>query len=915
MAKEELKELKNVIRYIQTNKKFQIGLTILIFLAILISSTNIRLSNLDKLVDQTTGKYSSNDLDSLYFYRIAETKIANGGILPAVDVLRAPARQVGWMTEILPDVMIALFKIEKIFSPSITFDYSAAISAPIIFAMILIAFFFLCFLITKSRVASLIASALLAFSPSFLFRSIAGFYDHDHLGVLVLILLLIAFLMSLKRFENSWKETIIWGLVVGFFTSLLLVSWGGAITFILVTIPLACLFYYLLNNKDSFKFLTFYFLWMLSSVLFLIVLNNPMSYMANRFLDSQGIIALFVLGFALIDTILIKYCKKYFKFIKEQYEKAYSLGITFVLGLIGLIIIGKNPIDLFKKAWATLIYPFFGEFSSRLEMTVAENAQPQLVDLIAQTGQVVFWLFLLGLILVGISFSSKLKNLKNKVYLSIASAIIFLAILCSRISSTNLLNGENFISQALYFTGVLIFFVSFAYVYSKEKFNVSVESILLFSLALTIVMNARAAVRSFFLITPFICLFAAYFIISLFNYSKQTKDETLKYILWTGTIVSILLVFISLFSNPFSSTDAGFYQIVSAQAQYVGSSANSQWQNAMAWARNSTNSNDLFIHWWDYGYFIQTLASRPTVTDGGHAGGGVSTDHFIGRYVLTTPNPITAFSLMKTWNVSYLLIDPTELGKYGAYSKIGGDINNDRYSAPSAVVADAKQTTETASGIKKIYTGSTFVDEDINYNGTFLPGPVYNEYGIASYKSYFLGIIMEYATANQTIQFKQPTGVFMYNNKQYQLPLRYIYLDGKIIDFKIGLNSTFIIIPSLIQSSTGSVSSDNLGAGIYLSKKVSEGLFAQLYLMNDVNKQYPTIKIAHSEDDDVVKALKAQGMNLGEFIYFNGLRSPLKIWKVEYPLGVATHREFLNLQEDIDSGIYYTLGEMDKYFN
>jgi len=265
----------------------------------------------------------------------------------------------------------------------------------------------------------------------------------------------------------------------------------------------------------------------------------------------------------------------------------------------------------------------------------------------------------------------------------------------------------------------------------------------------------------------------------------------------------------------------------------------------------------------------------------------------MGRYVLTTPKPETALSFMKTHNVSYLIIDPTDLGKYAAYSKIGGNKEQDRYSSPQQVVEDTKQTTETATGARKIYVGSTFVDEDINYNGTFLPGPIYNEYELPTYKSYFLGIIMESSSKNDSIEVKQPIGVFIYNNKQYQLPIRYVYLNGKIIDFKTGINATFRIVPSLTQNANGGIGMDPLGAGIYLSERVQKGLFAQLYLMNDVYNQYPTVKVAHSEDDYIVKALQAQGVNLGEIVYFNGLRMPLKTWKVEYPYNIIANEGFM----------------------
>jgi hypothetical protein len=209
-----------------------------------------------------------------------------------------------------------------------------------------------------------------------------------------------------------------------------------------------------------------------------------------------------------------------------------------------------------------------------------------------------------------------------------------------------------------------------------------------------------------------------------------------------------------------------------------------------------------------------------------------------------------------------------------------------------------------------VYAGTTFVDEDINYNGTFLPGPTYDKYEVPTYKSYFLGMVEEYATRNDSssIEFKQPTAVFMYNNKQYYLPVRYMFADGRMLDFKTGIDSVFMLIPSLTQDSSGGVRTDRIGAGIYLSPRVQKGLFARLYLMNDPYQQYPTIKAAHVESDPVINALKAQGIYWGEFVYYGGFRGPLEIWRVEYPLGTPTHSEFTQLTSNWE-------GELDKFFS
>lgn len=506
--KEEKNETMEFVKKIAFDKRVLWGATIIIFLVILYFSVSMRMSNLDRLIDETTGLYSSNDLDSLYFYREAETQL-NLGYLPEVDELRSPGYNIGWIPEIIDDTLIWNYKILHFFNSNISFNYASTISAPIFFAIGLILFFIMSLLLTKSKVASIVASAFLAFSPGFLFRSIAGFYDHDHIGVFAIFMLMIGSYFAFKRFEKSWKESVLFGALVGILTALVYVSWGGAITFVLVFFPIVALFYYLFNSEDKLKFLVFYFIFIVSSILFTSVFGSSWKYMVDRVVDSQGILVLFVFGLAFIDFFVHKYGNN-FKFLKEKYYQIYSVGITIVLGIIGLSVIGKNPISLFKKAWATLIYPFFGEFGDRLSATVAENAQPYLTDLINQNGIQLFWLFIFGLICVSIMLTKNIKKIENKVILSGGSLFLMLAILFSRYSSSSLFNGENFISQALYLAGGIAFILGVSYIHYKEKSKLDIENIILLSMAITVVINARAAIRSFFLITPFICLIAGY---------------------------------------------------------------------------------------------------------------------------------------------------------------------------------------------------------------------------------------------------------------------------------------------------------------------------------------------------------------------------------------------------------------------
>ena len=63
--------------------------------------------------------------------------------------------------------------------------------------------------------------------------------------------------------------------------------------------------------------------------------------------------------------------------------------------------------------------------------------------------------------------------------------------------------------------------------------------------------------------------------------------------------------------------------------------------------------------------------------------------------------------------------------------------------------------------------------------------------------------------------------------------------------------------------------------------------------MNDPLDEYPGVELVHQEHDYVVSTLNSQGANLGEFVYFQGFRGPIKIWKVNVEGNILTREEFL----------------------
>ncbi len=888
MSKSDFKGNFDKFKKIFLNEKVQWGIVITLLFVVLFLSSSIRLSNLNLLKDETTGNYIPMALDPFYFLRLAETILENGS-LPEFDEYRAwfGYSEQQWVLELLPYSVVGMYKFVNLFSSNITLNFIDVISPVVFFILGGLIFFFLNYALTKNKWLSILSTTFLSFTSAYLYRTMTGFADHEAIGMVGLFLSYLSFVYIMKVLDNDkikLSKIIIGSLLVGLASFISFFAWGGGFRFLLVIFPLTTFLYWIFNVREKEHFgrntLIVYYSWMAITLLFTGIFNLGMKRVFDTyFMATSGIVSLFVAVFIFIDFIVVKKIDL-FKFIKKKYRILYSLFFTFIAGFLGLFAIGKNPVKLIFAILNYLLKPFG---SDRVGLTVAENAQPYLVDWINNTGAIIFWLFVFGMLFFGIKLMRSLKEIKHKSIFLFLYIFMICGILFSRISSTSVFNGDGFLSKIFYFLPLICFWVYLFHLRFEEKFVWSGMDSFIFAWMFFTLISGRAAARMFFAITPLVCFMAAYCIIRLVEEFKRSKDDMLKILLGILIVFSLVISVVGV---------AQSYTSINYAAKYTGLSADSQWQNTMAWVRENTTSFDIFGHWWDYGYWVQTLGERTTIADGGYHPNYLV--HFIGRYVLTTPNPETAFSYLKTTNVSYLLIDQTDLGKYSAYSKIGSDENWDRFSVIPVGKYDATQTQESANETVMIYYMQGVVDEDFSYDSNFdgkkdilLPGPTYDDIGNPSYNSYLGAVIFRIGKDN----LLQPNGIYILNGKQYRIPIRYVYLNNELYDFKSGIDAVISIVPSV---ETNKV--DPLGGMIYLSPKVKDSLFAQLYLLDDVFGNYENFELVHEELDSLVSQVRAftEDFNYTEFLIYNGgLRGPIKIWDVRnISEEVETYDEF-----------------------
>lgn len=863
-------------------------------------SVRIRTANLAGLRDITTGGWTLGpDLDPFLFLRWAEYIVEHGKIM-AMDMMRYVPLGFDTQHELVFHVYLITWfhKIAVLFG-SDSVAHSAVLYPVFMFALTVIAFFLMTrkiFLSSlgkkKAGIIALIASFFLSVFPSLIPRTVAGIPEKEASGILFLFLAFYFFLVSWNSEGKAGRY--IFGLLAGASTAIMGLTWGGHI-YIYATIGPLVFISFLLGKVNKEAAWT-YLLWLVSSFVLLLVLTERYPFMALLTSTTTGpclfVLLLIIIDFALFDMNLKRFAKNKFNKIPRR---IFSLIISLVLLLIiTLLVFGPSFIfDNVVSLKNQLVTPV----ADRLGMTVAENRQPYFTEWEGSFGPhikeiaLTFWLFFLGSVYLFYCAAHSFKK-KEKLILTISFFVLLLTLIFSRYSQDGRLNGTNFLSLFFYALGPILFILAVGYYYYKfnksgelDKFT-KIDFNLLFLLLFFLIslISARSAIRLIMMLVPSASIMIAYFVVDPLSRALKIKEQTIR-------VICIALTGIILLTAVFSAYNYYYVAVGTAQA-HVPSVYTQQWQKAMSWVRESTPENAVFGHWWDYGYWLQSIGRRATVVDGGNA---ISYwNYFMGRYALTGKNNTEALEFLYAHNATHFLIDSTDIGKYGAFSSIGSDENYDRASFIPTFIRDSRQSQEKKNSTVFAYVGGAGLDGDIIYdsNGTkiFLPA------GIAGLGA----ILVEQNSAGGEV-ISQPEGIFVYQNQQYRIPFRYAF-DGEFKDFGSGIEAGIFLMPR------ASISGSNIqleedGALLYLSERTAKSQFARLYLYKENN---PNFKLVHTEEDFLIAQIKNQNptfdhdlINYGGAVTADGqinrgeIRGPIRIWEIHYPTNIQFKKEYL----------------------
>jgi len=885
---------KKIVDFLKKKKDW----IIYIFLSLIVwLGVYIRTRPISKLKDITNGAWTLGpDLDPFLFLRWAKY-IAEHGKLFLIDKMRSvPLAEIcsGEMCrpintahemKLLSYMIVWFHKFLSFFSLTDNITHSAILFPVFMFALTTIAFFLFARKIfykedkiIKNLIA-LISTGLFVLIPSLLPRTIAGIPEKESAAFFFMFM---AFYFFLEAFTSKkLKKGLIFGVLAGIFTGLMALIWGGYI-FIFFTIPPAVLLAFILGKVKK-KQLYIYFSWLISSFILMVPFSTryTIKNLVVSLSTSSSIVIFVIMGASLffMKNERINNIRRKTKLPPELFSLIISIFI--ILIIISIFPGPKIIVYNLKDIKNNLIQPSMSRFS----FTVAENKQPYFINdwknsfgPIFRGIPLFFWLFFIGSIFL---FNSMIKSLRKKErWLLTFSYFIFLfAIIFSRYSSSKILNGINNISLLVYFGGWIFFMGCFLYIYWKKyqdneffefkKFNFTY---ILYFIILTLgIIGARGAIRLIMVLGAVSPVVIGFFGIKVSRKFFKEKEELKKFFIGAIAITTIILIIFTFYT--YFKTDKN------TASNYVPDVYRWQWQKAMDWVRENTSKEAVFAHWWDYGYWVQSMGERATILDGGNA--ITYWNYLMGRYVLTAPNETDALGFLYSHNGTHLLIDSTEIGKYPAYSSIGSDADYDRYSWISTFSKNEKETYETKDEIFYIYKGGTATDEDIIWKDgekeIFLPA---EKTGIGA-------VIIKIEKQGK---IAQPEAIFVYQTKQISIPLRYIYVNNKLLDFGSGLEAGVFLMPR-VSTQQGKIEKIELGALLYLSKRTVNSNLARLYLYN----QSENFKLVHSEPDFVLNDLEKQGLNIGDFAYIDGMgfKGPIKIWEIEYPKNIEFNPNYL----------------------
>ncbi|MEM2109889.1 MAG: STT3 domain-containing protein [Candidatus Odinarchaeota archaeon] len=406
-----------------------------------------------------------------------------------------------------------------------------------------------------SKKVGLIAAFFLALMPAYFQRTIAGFFDNETVGILLMVLTTYFYIRAIKR------ESVFSSLLSGLALAYLTITWGANIYFFYL-IPLSNLIFLILKKYKPFYLIPYA---LTIGIPLLVGSQIPLLGGANIIFNGTGIISIGVLGILVLYELIGRFRKS------PTYAKIKPYTLPIIGGIIGVIAL--SVIVLYFIAQINIISPIIGVVASlpaRFLSIINPLARSE-VYLVASVGEhavtswgVFYYYLFIPIFLFPVGIYFVIKRLETTDILLLTALI------------TSLYFSASMIRLLLVLAPFICLFAAYGLVNVMKPFSsiISKETI-------TVSLRKR----------------------------RVSKTVSREY-----SVIAFGIVFILLAANLWHGIDVSRQF---APSEMVGLGVYYDWQESFQWMRNNIGTGRVILSWWDYGYWITAVANETTLMDNG----------------------------------------------------------------------------------------------------------------------------------------------------------------------------------------------------------------------------------------------------------------------------------------------------------
>ncbi len=431
------------------------------------------------------------------------------------------------------------------------------------------------------KATGIFTSLFMAISPSYIGRTVAGFFDTENIGIFGIVATPFFFLRSIQA-QNSLPKRVVYAVAGGLTMGYAFASWGAA-RYISSLLLLYIVVMLVLGKIEQRHVVSYSITTIVGFLIAAVVPRLGINYLLNI----ENLAALGVIGLLVVYEVIKTR-------VSESQARMAALGLV-VLALAAFIIlpyfgIGNPIIGKFGK----VLNPF--EEASALYTSVGENK--------VSSWSVFFGDFGITIILavLGAYFILK-EGGDNRYYVLL------------------------FFLTAVYFTGTVV--------------------------RLTLILAFPASLLAGYAIVKILEPFRS--VLTRQDTKSRSRKAQAVAVSKGLSLIFIILLFGALAPHALNATSSAASPGPLAQSGVpvlLDGKYSNDWIKALNWINANTTPGSVICAWWDYGYWIETMANRTTLADGSTLNRTQITN--IANMMMQPQN--VSLPLMQKYHVDYVVV-------------------------------------------------------------------------------------------------------------------------------------------------------------------------------------------------------------------------------------------------------------------